>query len=236
MNARTRKLKLHEMFFNKNMSDEEVQEIQDENEAPLLLIERESYLAAGVHIGTKLKTKYTEEFIYRTTSYGLFVINIKATDSRLRIAGKFLARFDPSKILVCSVRRYGRQPIRKFAEVIGARAMDKRFIPGILTNPVIDEYFEADCVIIVDPHADKQALAECKLARIPLVSLIDTDDTLDGVDFAIPTNNRGRKALSLIMYLLARQIQREKGIIPANGELNVRLEEFESKITPVKEQ
>jgi small subunit ribosomal protein S2 len=226
MNARTRKLKLHEMFFNKNMSDEEVQEIQDENEAPLLLIERESYLAAGVHIGTKLKTKYTEEFIYRTTSYGLFVININATDSRLRIAGKFLARFDPSKILVCSVRRYGRQPIRKFAEVIGARAMDKRFIPGILTNPVI----------IVDPHADKQALAECKLARIPLVSLIDTDDTLDGVDFAIPTNNRGRKALSLIMYLLARQIQREKGIIPANGELNVRLEEFESKITPVKEQ
>jgi len=218
------------------VNDEEVKEIQEDNEAPLLLIDRESYLAAGVHIGTKLKTKYTEPWIYRTTSYGLFVININATDSRLRIAGKFLSRFDPSKILVCSVRRYGRQPIRKFAEVVGAKSMDKRFIPGILTNPMIDEYFEADVVIIIDPHADKQALSEAKLARIPLVSLIDTDDTLDGVEFAIPTNNRGRKALSLIMYLLARQIQREKGVIPPNGELDVRLEEFESKITPVKKE
>jgi small subunit ribosomal protein S2 len=217
------------------MSDEEIQEIQEESTEPLLLIDRESYLAAGVHIGTKLKTKYTEQWIYRTTSYGLFVININATDDRLRTAAKFLSRFDPSKILVCSVRRYGRQPIRKFAEVIGAKSMDKRFIPGILTNPMIDEYFEADCVIIIDPHADKQALAEAKSARIPLVSLIDTDDTLDGVDLAIPTNNRGRKALSLIMYLLARQIQREKGVIPPNGELNVGLEDFESKITPVKE-
>ena len=217
------------------MSEEEVQDLQDDQQDQLLLIDRESYLAAGVHIGTKLKTKYTEPWIYRTTSYGLFVININATDSRLRIAAKFLARFDPSKILVCSVRRYGRQPIRKFAEVIGAKSMDRRFIPGILTNPMIDEYFEADCVIIIDPHADKQALQEAKLARIPVVSLIDTDDTLDGVDLAIPTNNRGRKALSLIMYLLARQIQREKGVIPPNGEFNVGIEEFESKITPIKE-
>jgi small subunit ribosomal protein S2 len=217
------------------MAEEEVQEIQEASEEQLLLIDREQYLAAGVHIGTKLKTKYTEPWIYRTTSYGLFVININATDSRLRIAGKFLARFDPSKILICSVRRYGRQPIRKFAEIIGAKAMDKRFIPGTLTNPMIDEYFEADCVIIIDPHADKQCLAEAKLARIPLVSLIDTDDTLDGVDLAVPTNNRGRKALSLIMFLLARQIQREKGIIPPNGELEAKLEDFESKITPIKE-
>ncbi len=223
------------MFFNKNMSNEKVQEIQEENEAPLLLTDRENYLAAGVHIGTKLKTKHTEKWIYRTTSYGLFVININATDSRLRIAGKFLSRFDPSKILICSVRRYGRQPIRKFAQVIGCKAMDKRFIPGILTNPMIDEYFEADCVIIIDPHADKQALSEVKLARIPLVSLIDTDDTLDCVDLAVPTNNRGRKALSLIMYLLARQIQREKGVIPPNGELDVPLSEFESKIVPVRD-
>ena len=75
------------------MSEEEVQEIQEEQQEQLLLIDREMYLSHGVHIGTKLKTKYTEPWIYRTTSYGLFVININATDSRLRIAGKFLARF-----------------------------------------------------------------------------------------------------------------------------------------------
>ncbi|MHA1727908.1 MAG: 30S ribosomal protein S2 [Promethearchaeota archaeon] len=201
-----------------------------------LLVAREEYLAAGVHIGTKLKTKHTEQWIYRTTSYGLYVININATDTRIRIAGKFLSRFNPKKILICSIRRYGRQPVRTFARVTGAVAKDSRYIPGTLTNPMIGDYFEADVVIIIDPHADKQALQEARQARIPVVALIDTDDTLDGIELAIPTNNRGRKALSLIMYLLSRQIQREKGEIPPDGDLNVPLEDFESKIVPRRDQ
>jgi small subunit ribosomal protein S2 len=219
------------------MSEEpiELEGLKDEQESSNLLIEREKYLAAGVHIGTKLKTKHTAPFIFRLTSYGLFVIDINKTDAKLRVAGKFLAKFDPTKVLVCSLRRYGRQPIRTFCEVTGAIPKDKRFIPGTLTNPMIDQYFEASVVIIIDPHADKQALMEAKLARIPVIALIDTDDTLDGVDLAIPTNNRGRKALSLILYLLARQIQREKGTIPADGDIKATLAEFESKIVPKKE-
>lgn len=218
------------------MAEDEIkEEIVEETETTPLLIEREQYLAAGIHIGTKLKTKHTQQWIYRTTSYGLYVININATDERLRVAAKFLAKFDPAKILICSVRRYGRQPIRTFASVIGTKYLDKRFIPGTLTNPMIDDYFEADVVIIIDPHADKQALSEATLARIPVVALIDTDDTLDGVDLAIPTNNRGRKALSLILYLLARQINREKGLIAPDADLEAPLAEFESKIIPKRE-
>ncbi|MHA1819640.1 MAG: 30S ribosomal protein S2 [Promethearchaeota archaeon] len=218
------------------MSEEDMPEINEENiEAPLL-IERDKYLEAGVHIGTKLKTKHTQKWIFRTTSYGLYVININETDRRLRIAAKFLAKFDPSRILICSVRRYGRQPIRAFAEVVGAKALDQRFIPGTLTNPMIDEFFEADVVIIIDPHADKQALSEAKLARIPLVALIDTDDTLEGVDLAIPTNNRGRKSLSLILYLLAKQIKVERGELSPDEDLPIPLEKFQSKIVPTKRE
>lgn len=198
-----------------------------------LLVNREEYLAAGVHIGTKLKTKHTQKWIYRTTSYGLYVININATDERLRIAAKFIAKYDPSRVLICSLRRYGRQPIRAFCEVTGIKPMDKRFIPGTLTNPMIaDHYFEADLVIIIDPHADKQALLEATQARIPVISFIDTDDTLDGIDLAIPTNNRGRKALSLMLYLLARQVMRERGDIPPDGDIKLSRQDFESKITP----
>ena len=76
-------------------------QIQKEEEKPEsnLLVDREKYLAAGVHIGTKLKTKHTQKWIYRTTSYGLYVININATDERLRVAARFLAKFDLSIIL-----------------------------------------------------------------------------------------------------------------------------------------
>jgi small subunit ribosomal protein S2 len=223
---------------NKNDSEYGEEIIDDEEAAILLqgekeedlLIPRDDYLASGIHIGTRLKTAHTEKWIYRTTSYGLYVINIIATDERLRVAGRFLASFEPSRIIVCSVRRYGRQPVRAFCQITGATAFDKRFIPGTLTNPMIDQFFEADVLLIIDPHADKQALAEAKRARIPVVSFIDTDDYVYDIDLAIPTNNRGRKSLSRMLWLLARQIQRERGTIPPDGEIDLTVEDFESKI------
>ena len=210
--------------------DEEAAALLKEEKEENLLIPRDDYLASGIHIGTKLKTAHTTKFIYRTTSYGLYVINILETDRRLRIAAKFLASFDPAKIMVCSVRRYGRQPVKEFCNVTGATAFDKRFIPGTLTNPMIDKFFEADVLLIIDPHADKQALSEARLARIPVVSFIDTDDYVNDIDLAIPTNNRGRKSLSRMLWLLARQIMRERGKIPPDGEIDKTLEDFESKI------
>ena len=54
------------------------------------LIEREKLLAAGIHIGTKLKTNHSENWIYRTTNNGLYVINLENTDKRIRIAAKSL--------------------------------------------------------------------------------------------------------------------------------------------------
>ncbi len=140
------------------------------------------------------------------------------------------------KILVCSVRRYGQKPVKKFCQVVGAQSVAGRFIPGMLTNPLLDTYMEAEVLIICDPHADRQALSEAQMARIPVVSLIDTDDSLTGVDLAIPTNNRGRKALSLIFFLLARQILRERGDVPPDGELSVTMDDFESKIRPITPQ
>ena len=91
-------------------------------------------------------------------------------------------------------------------------------------------------MVIVDPHADKVILREAKLARIPVVALFDTDDTLDGIDLAIPANNRGKKALGLAFYLLARQILMESGKISSEEEFKYTLDEFTSKIVPMYRQ
>ena len=56
-----------------------------------LLVPNEEYLKAGIHIGTKFKTKYMKDFIYKTRPDGLSVLNIEEIDKRLRIAVKFLA-------------------------------------------------------------------------------------------------------------------------------------------------
>ena len=201
---------------------------------------KQLYLSCGIHIGTKLLTGDARRFIYRQTNYGLYVIDLTQTDERLKIAAKFLSKYveeGSDRVIVTSVRRYGKEPVKKFCEVLGCRAITSRFIPGSLTNPIIDTYIkDASVVLIVDPHADKVVLREAKLARIPLVSLFDTDDTLTGIDLAVPANNRGKKALGLALWLLARQILLELGKISSEDEFRYSLDDFTSKIVPVYRQ
>ncbi|MFX1410696.1 MAG: 30S ribosomal protein S2, partial [Promethearchaeota archaeon] len=129
---------------------------------------KQLYLSCGIHIGTKLLTGDARRFIYRQTNYGLYVIDLTKTDERLKIAAKFLSKFveeGSDRVIVTSVRRYGKEPVKKFCEVLGCRAITERFIPGSLTNPIIDTYIkDASVVVIIDPHADKVILREAKLA------------------------------------------------------------------------
>jgi small subunit ribosomal protein S2 len=211
---------------------EEKEKIIDKDEE-----QKQLYLSCGIHIGTKLLTGDARRFIYRQTNYGLYVIDLTQTDERIKIAAKFLSKYveeGSDRVIVSSVRRYGKEPVLKFCEALGCKAITERFIPGSLTNPIIDTYQkDVACVVIVDPHADKVILREAQLARIPVVSLFDTDDILAGIDLAIPANNRGKKALGVAFWLMARQILIELGKISSEDEFPYTLEEFTSKITPV---
>lgn len=223
----------------------DTESIEEEAEAAKAIIDKDEeqkqlYLSCGIHIGTKLLSGDARRFIYRQTNYGLYVIDLTKTDSRLNIAAKFLSKYieeGSDRVIVSSVRRYGKEPVQKFCEALGCKAIVDRFIPGSLTNPQIDDYIkEASVVVIVDPHADKVILREAKLARIPVVSLFDTDDVLNGIDLAVPANNRGKKALGLAFWLLARKILLELDKISGEDEFSYNLEDFTSKIVPVYRQ
>lgn len=195
-----------------------------------LLLPRDNLLSAGIHIGTRMKTKDMEPFIYRVRPDGLFVLDIQKTDVRIRVAAKFLARFEPAKIAAASARLYAREPVRKFCEVTGATAVVGRFIPGLLSNPLYPNRIEPEVLIVSDPRADWQAVKEASSAGIPLVALCSTDNEFSGVDLVIPTNNKGRRALAVIYWLLARQIMREKDELAPDKDLTVPVEDFEAKI------
>lgn len=194
------------------------------------LVPLDQYLAAGVHIGTQQKTKDMKKFIYRVRQDGLYVLDVRKTDERLRIAGKFLAKFEPDKILAVSVRLYGQKPVKKFGEVTGARAIPGRFLPGTMTNPAVKNFFEPDVLIVTDPRADHQALKEAVEVGIPIVALVDTENLLSYVDLAIPTNNKGRKALALIYWILAREILYNRKEIESREDFKVPVEDFEMRI------
>lgn len=195
-----------------------------------LLLSRDTLLSAGIHIGTRIKTKNMEPFIYRVRPDGLYVLDIKKTDERIRIAAKFLSRFEPSKIVVVASRLYGRQPVRKFCELIGATPIIGRFIPGSLSNPLYPNRIEPEVIVVTDPRADSQAVTEAAKVGVPVVALCSTDNDFEGIDLVIPTNNKGRKALATVYWLLARQVLRERGELASDQDLNVPIEEFQPRL------
>ncbi|MBC7100461.1 30S ribosomal protein S2 [Methanothermobacter tenebrarum] len=195
-----------------------------------LLIPLDKYLAAGLHIGTQQKTVDMEKYIYRVRSDGLYVLDIRKTNDRIIAAAKFLAKYEPDDILAVSTRQYGQKPVKKFGEITGAKTIPGRFIPGTLTNPNFPKFIEPKVLVATDPRADSQAIIEAKQVNIPVVALCDTENLLGNVDIAIPVNNKGRKALALVYWLLTRQFLREKGILKEDEDLDVPPTEFEVKI------
>jgi small subunit ribosomal protein S2 len=200
------------------------EDVMPDEEADLL-IPVEDYLGAGVHIGTQQKTQDMERFIHRVRTDGLYVLDVSMTDRRIRTAADFLANYDPEQILVASSRQYGRFPAEKFADAVGARARTGRFIPGTLTNPDYEGYIEPDVVVVTDPIGDSQAVKEAITVGIPVIAMCDSNNTTSNVDLVVPTNNKGRKALSVVYWLLANETLDRRGADTVYG-----LEDFETDL------
>jgi len=203
-------------------------EMEIELKEPLVPVEE--YLAAGVHIGTQQKSQDMKRYIYRVRGDGLYILDIRETDQRIKTAAKFLNRYDPTEILVVTSRQYGQYPAKKFADTIGAMSQTGRFIPGTLTNPNFNrqglhQYLEPKVIVVTDPIGDAQVVKESLQCNIPVVALCDTNNMTSYIDLVIPTNNKGRKALSMIYYLLTKEMLRLRGVATS-----LSPEEFETEM------
>ena len=205
-------------------------ESDENNEEEGLLVQEDVYLTSGVHIGTQQKSADMKEFIYKVRTDGLYVLDIKKTDRRIKMAAKFLAKVEPKRILVVAARQYGQKPSKLFARTIGANIFAGRFVPGTLTNPNLPEYTEPDILLVTDPAADQQALREAMKLRIPVIGLCDANNETRNVDLIIPTNNKGRRALATVYWLLTREVQKARGEIGSDEDFTLTLEDFEASL------
>lgn len=192
-----------------------------------LLIPLDQYLSNGVHVGLKYKTVDMKPFIYKVRQDKLCVFDVKLIDERLRTAAKFISNFNPENILVVSNRIYGKTPIKRFAEAVGAKAFTDRFVSGSLTNPQIETYGEPKLLVVTDPTADQQAVKEASDVGIPVLAICDTNTRIRNIDFVIPSNNKGKNALALIYWILAREVSKIQG-----KKFDVPFEDFLSKAEP----
>jgi small subunit ribosomal protein S2 len=192
--------------------------------AEKLLLSREEYLASGIHIGMKQRTADMKPYIYKIRSDGLAVLNLGMIDEKIKLAAKFLAKC--KNILIVGRKSVSQEAVKKFAESVGAVAIVGRFLPGTLTNPVFKKYYEADVIVITDPLIDYQALKEAVSARTPIIAVCDTFNETRQIDFIIPANNKSRRSLGTLLYLLAMQILKERGELKTNSDFKFKLEDF----------
>jgi small subunit ribosomal protein SAe len=81
----------------------------------------------------------------------------------------------------------------------------------LLTNQNTKNFVEPRLLVLTDPRIDYNALKESSYVNIPIIALCNTDNNLSYVDCAIPCNNRSRKSLAMIFWLLTREVLSLKG-------------------------
>jgi small subunit ribosomal protein S2 len=193
-----------------------------------LLVNQNDYLEAGIHIATKSKSPGMKKFIYKVREDGLYLLDLKTIDNRIRDAARMISVYAPNEVVVTASRIYAIVPAQKFAELIGAKFIKGRVTPGIFTNPHRNDFMEPKLIIISDSRNEKQAIKEASGINMPIVALSDTDNSTKFIDLVIPVNNRGRKSLAFVYYLLAREVLRERGGKPEDFKYTIA--DFEAKV------
>jgi len=194
-----------------------------------VLIDKEQYLEAGANIGTRRNVKDMEEFIFRVKKNNLAILDIEKTDTRIEQAAKLLAHYEPEDMLLVSRKPNGHKAVVTFGEITGADRIFGRFMPGTLTNPNSAEYREPEIVLVTDPEEDSLAVEEAVHANTPVIAIADSANSLDNIDHVIPANNKGKRSIALIYYLLAREYLEARGEIAGDDEFTYDIDDFEAE-------
>jgi small subunit ribosomal protein S2 len=201
-----------------------------------LLIAQEKYLEAGIYIGTKIKTSDMDPFIYKARKDKLYVLDLKKVDERLRYAARFLARYESKNIVAVASRTYAINSASKFSQLIGCQILPGRFTPGVFTNPARENFTEPKLLFVCDPKGERQAIREAAATGVPVIALCDADNSTRFIDWIVPCNNKGRRSLALIFYILAREVLKIRGEIKDDSEVPFKPEDFEATVETEDEE
>ncbi|MFB6158777.1 MAG: 30S ribosomal protein S2 [Candidatus Nanohalobium sp.] len=202
--------------------------MSDEEE---LLIDREDYLANGVHIGTKSQHKDMEDYIFHVKKNQLAVLNLEDTDRQIRKAAEKLAEYEPEDILVVGRKEEAMEALDEFSNVTGCKSVIGRFMPGTLTNPESENFMEPEIILVTDPETDAQAIVEAEQTNKEVIAIADSENELEGVDLAIPANNKSAKSLGLVYFLLTQELAKERGV-----EYEIEMEDFQTEVEEREEE
>ena len=186
----------------------------------------QSMLAAQVHIGCNNADSQMKPYIWRRRNDGIHILNIGESYQKILLAARIICAIEnPADVIAISARPYGQRAVLKFAQHTGAQTIAGRFTPGTFTNQITKQYREPRLMVVGDPRTDSQPVTEASYVNMPVIAFCDSDSPLKFVDVAIPSNNKGKHAIGLMFWMLAREVNKLRG--------TAHMDEFDQWTVPV---
>ena len=171
-------------------------------------------ITAGCHLGSKRVTKQMKGYVYKCREDGVYIFNVEKIYEKIQVAARVIASIPESETVISvSGRPAGQRAVYKFGQFTKSHAVAGRWTPGMLTNQITKKFIEPRLLIVTDPRQDYNALVESSYVNIPVIAICNTDNNLTYVDCAIPCNNRQKRSLAMIYWLLTKEVLKLKGEI-----------------------
>ena len=85
---------------------------------------------------------------------------------------------------------------------------------------------EAKILLAADPWPDKNAVRDAVRIGMPVIGLCDTNNESNYIDLVVPCNNKGKKSLGLLFYILAKEYLKNRGTIKDDSEVKFKMDDF----------
>ncbi|MFH1684694.1 MAG: 30S ribosomal protein S2, partial [Candidatus Micrarchaeota archaeon] len=213
------------------MTEEKVDESKDG-----MPVKQELFLEAGVHIGTKMRTNDMRDFIFKRRDDGLYILDLRKSADRIMEAAKFVAQFKPEEVTVVASRIYSGNPASRFAALTGVSVIAGRYVPGTMTNIQDKRFIEPKLIIVCDPKGERQAIKESKQTGAKVIGFCDSDNETRNIDLVVPVNNKGKRSLALVFYILTRELMMSQGTIKSYEDFKYNVSYFEQPMEEKKEE